>query len=166
MPRRVFYSFHYDGDAWRTQQVRNIGAIDGSKPASANDWEAVKRGGDAAIERWIKGQLEGRTCTVVLIGAQTAGRKWIEYEITESWNRGLGVVGIHVHRLKDQDGAQSARGDNPFRFLSFQDSRAPLSTAVKAYDPPYAASKDAYDHIASNVSSWIEEAIRIRALYS
>ena len=36
--RRVFFSFHYDCDNWRTPQVRNIGAIHGSKPVSANAW--------------------------------------------------------------------------------------------------------------------------------
>ncbi len=34
MARRVFYSFHYVPDCWRTSQVRNIGAIEGNKPAS------------------------------------------------------------------------------------------------------------------------------------
>ena len=41
--RRVFYSFHYGNDCWRTQQIRNIGALDGNKPVSANDWETLKR---------------------------------------------------------------------------------------------------------------------------
>lgn len=46
MARKVFYSFHYDNDCWRTQQVRNIGMIEGNKPLTANDWEEVKKGGD------------------------------------------------------------------------------------------------------------------------
>jgi len=81
MARRVFYSFHYLPDAWRTSQVRNIGAIEGSKPASDNDWEAVKKGGEKAIQKWIDDQLDGRSCTVVLIGKDTAKRKWINYQI-------------------------------------------------------------------------------------
>lgn len=166
MARRVFYSFHYNGDAWRTQQVRNIGAIEGNKPASANGWESIKRGGDAAIKRWINEQMEGRTCTVVLIGAETARRKWIEYEITESWNRGMGVVGVHVHRLKDQNGEQSAKGDNPFNYLSFENGSGLLSSAAQAYNPPSLSSKDAYDHIAENLADWIEEAIEIRGEYA
>ncbi len=27
MARRVFFSFHFDGDFWRTQQVRNMGTL-------------------------------------------------------------------------------------------------------------------------------------------
>ena len=42
MARRVFYSFHFDGDYWRTQQVRNIGALEHDSPVSKNDWEEVK----------------------------------------------------------------------------------------------------------------------------
>jgi hypothetical protein len=49
MARKVFFSFHYDNDCGRTQQIRNIGFLDGSKPVSANAWEEVKKGGDAAI---------------------------------------------------------------------------------------------------------------------
>ena len=31
--------------------VRNIGTIEGNRPATDNDWETVKNGGDAAIKR-------------------------------------------------------------------------------------------------------------------
>jgi hypothetical protein len=129
MARRVFYSFHYVPDAWRTSQLRNIGKIEGNKPASDNDWETVKKGGDNAIKKWLDGQLDGRSCTIVLIGTETAGRKWIKYEIKKSWNDGKGVLGIYIHNLKDANGKQSVKGKNPFT--------ASLSTIVKAYEPPY-----------------------------
>jgi hypothetical protein len=114
MARQVFYSFHYDNDCWRTQQVRNIGFIEGNKPVAANAWEQVKRGGDSAIENWITSQLSGRSCTVVLVGSETANRKWVQHEIVESWNARKGIVGIRVHNLKDSNGRQSTAGPNPF----------------------------------------------------
>lgn len=101
MARKVFYSFHYNNDSWRTSQVRNIGVIEGNRPAPDNDWETVKKGGDPAIKRWIDDQMYGRSCTVVLVGSETAGRKWIEYEIRKSWEEGMGVVGIRIHNLKN-----------------------------------------------------------------
>src|SRR5438552_3191062 len=113
MARRVFYSFHYDADSSRASQVRNIGLVEGNRPASDNDWESIKKGGDAAIKRWIDSQLDGRSCTIVLIGANTAGRKWINYEIETSWNTGKGLLGIYVHYLKDLAGKQSAKGSTP-----------------------------------------------------
>jgi hypothetical protein len=163
MARRVFYSFHYIPDAWRTSQVRNIGKIEGNKPASDNDWETVKKGGDAAIKKWIDGQLDGRSCTIVLIGAETAGRKWIKYEIEKSWNDGKGVLGIYIHNLKDANGKQSTKGKNPF--ADFNINKIQLGNIVKAYDPPYTDSKDVYNYISENIEKWIEDAIAIRGKY-
>jgi hypothetical protein len=156
MARKVFYSFHYVPDNWRASQVRNMGVIEGNSPTSDNDWESVKEGGDSAIQRWIDGQLSGRTCAVILIGAATCGRKWINYEISKAWNDGKGVVGIYIHNLKNVGGLQTVKGANPF-------AEAKLSTIVKAYDPPFTDSAKVYAHIKDNLSEWVEEAIRIRS---
>ena len=112
--RRVFFSFHYKPDSWRASQVREIGAIEGNALMSDNQWETVTRGGDVAIRRWIDGQLHGKSCAIVLIGAQTAGRKWINYEIRKAWNDGKGLLGIYIHHLLNQDREQSYKGANPF----------------------------------------------------
>ena len=87
MARNAFYSFHYKPDNARASQIRNMGVVDGNKPAADNDWETITRGGDEAIERWIIDQLKGRSCAIVLIGQNTAGRKWINYEISTAWNK-------------------------------------------------------------------------------
>jgi len=36
---------------------------------------------------------------------------------------------------------------------------------VKAYDPPYSDSKQAYKYIADNIEAFVEEAITIRGKY-
>ncbi len=162
MARKVFYSFHYIPDNWRVSQVRNIGSIEDNKPAKDNDWETVKKGGDAAIKKWIDEQLSGRSCTVVLIGQDTAKRKWIDYEIEKSWNNGKGVLGIHIHNLKNAQGEKSKKGSNPFSHIKLEKSGASLDSIVKTYDPPYTDSKEVYDYIASNLESWIEKAIDSR----
>ena len=163
MARRAFYSFHFDLDNWRAAQVRSMGIVEGNVPVSDNDWEAVKRGGDVGIARWIAGQLNGTSCTIVLIGAQTAGRKWVIHEIIESWNQGKGVVGVYIHGLKDQSGAQSFQGQNPFSGIMIEG--APMSSIVRAYAPPFFDSQQVYGHIRNNMAGWIEEAIAIRARY-
>lgn len=159
--RKVFYSFHYAADSARASLVRNYGVVEGSRPAADNDWESVKRGGDAAIERWIASQLEGRSCLVVLIGSQTAGRKWINHEIIQAWNKGIGVFGIHIHRLSSFLEPQVPKGVNPFSLLNFQNGN-PMSTVVQTYDPPFADSKQAYAYIGENLSAWVEAAIKQR----
>ena len=98
MARKAFYSFHYIPDNWRASQVRNMGAIEGNIPVSDNDWEEITKGGDKAIQKWIDGQINGKSCAIVLIGTNTAGRKWIKYEIKKSWNDGKGVLGIWLFR--------------------------------------------------------------------
>jgi hypothetical protein len=163
MARKVFYSFHYKPDCWRTAQVRNMGIVEGNQPVSDNDWESIKASGDAAVESWIKGQLKGRSCTVVLIGAKTSTRKWVKHEIKETWSEGKGLVGIYVHNLKDSDGLKSSKGDNPFDLFTVGGKK--LSSIVKAYDPPYTKSTNVYDYISKNISDWIEEAITIRNNY-
>jgi hypothetical protein len=147
MARKTFYSFHYDADNWRASQVRNMGVIEGNVPVSDNDWETVKKGGDTAIKKWIADQISGKSCTVVLVGQNTAERKWVLYEISESWNAGKGVVGVRIHSLKDKNQFQSLPGANPFASVTFTQSQKPISSVVKLYDPPYTTSNDAYAYM-------------------
>jgi hypothetical protein len=162
MARRVFYSFHYDTDKDRVAQVRNMGVVEGSPIASDNDWEAIKRGGDRAIQSWIDNQMQGTSCCVVLIGATTAGRSWVTYEIENAWRQGKGVVGVHIYELKNLRGEKTSKGANPLDYATTAGGYR-VSWFAKTYDPPYADSKAVYAHIAANLSSWIEEAIRIRS---
>ncbi|HOI19244.1 MAG TPA: TIR domain-containing protein [Candidatus Woesearchaeota archaeon] len=160
--RQVFYSFHYKPDCWRVSQVRNIGTIEGNKPAPDNDWETIVNAGESEIKRWIKEQMKGRSCTVVLVGKDTAGRKWINHEIIESWNAGMGVVGIYIHGLKNQEGYITEQGKNPFDSITFSNTGNKLSSVVKCYNPAGSNSKERYDWISKYISDAIEEAIGIR----
>ncbi len=88
--RQIFYSFHFDNDVMRVQQVRNMGTLEENKPVSVNEWEQVKKGGDATIEKWIDDNMKYRSCVVVLVGEETANRKWVKHEIKKAWNDGKG----------------------------------------------------------------------------
>jgi hypothetical protein len=162
MTRNVFYSFHYKPDVMRVSQVRNIGALEANKPAQDNDWETVVSGKDLAIKRWISEQMKGRSCTVVLVGQNTANRKWINYEIIKSWDEGMGVVGIHIHGLKNTDGYIANKGDNPFDYIGYGNTGKMLSSIVKCYDPAGSNSKDRYAWIAKHLENAVEEASKIR----
>ena len=108
-----------------------MGVLEGNVPVSDNDWESITKGGDKKIQDWIDGQVYGKSCTIVLIGANTAGRKWINYEIKKSWNDGKGVLGIYIHNLKDKNENQSAKGRNPFDDFTMEGDGAKLSSIVK-----------------------------------
>jgi MTH538 TIR-like domain (DUF1863) len=160
--RKVFYGFHYKPDNWRAATVRNIGVVEGDKPASDNDWESVTSGGDEAIKRWISGQMNGKTCNVVLVGANTANRKWINHEIIKAWDDGLGVVGICIHGLKNAAEQTSSMGDNPFDYIGYGNTGKKLSAIVKCYNPSGSDSQDRYEWISKHLADAVEEAIKIR----
>lgn len=154
--------------------MRNMGVVEGNEPVSDNDWEQITRGGDEAIKRWIDEQMRYRSCIVVLIGSQTAGRKWINYEIKKGWEDRKGVVGVYIHNLEDKDSKQTRKGENPFDYVQVETlsqwfrvpTRVRLSKIVRAHDPPFTDSKKVYDYIKEHLAEWVEEAIEIRNKYS
>jgi len=162
MARRAFYSFHYKPDNWRAATVRNIGVIEGNRPASDNDWEAVTKGGEDAIKKWIADQIYGRSCTVVLVGEGTANRKWINYEIVKTWDEGMGVVGIRIHGLKDASQQTATMGNNPFEYIGYGNTGKKLSSIVKCYNPGGSTSQERYDWISKHIENAVEEAVQIR----
>lgn len=177
--RQVFFSFRFIYDAWRAGQVRNMGKVSDDSTFSDNDWEEVRYKSDTSIENWIKDQMQMRSCVVLLIGEHSSDRKWINYEIKQAWKKGKGIVGIHIHGLKDSDGKQANKGDNPledfcidttFNYIVEHEKPADkneknLAEVVKTYDPPYVTSTYVYDYIKENIADWIEEAIEIRNKY-
>jgi hypothetical protein len=163
--RRVFFSFHYRLDAQRVAKVKNIGVVQGQRIVSANDWEKVRRGGDAAIRRWIDAEMAGKTCLMVLIGNRTAGRKWVEYEIRKAWRDGLGIVGVRIHKLADLNGFTTRKGRNPLSDFTVGQPPKLLAGVVKTYDPSGTTSAGVYRTISNNLQTWVEEAIRIRKTF-
>ncbi len=155
--RQVFYSFHFDNDVMRVQQIRNIGTIEGNTPASVNDWEKLKQKGDSAVENWIDENMKYRSCVIVLVGLETANRKWVKYEIKKAWNDKKALLGIYIHNIKCPRNGTCSQGANPF--AKFNIGGKPLSSVVNCYNPN---SYNAYNDIADKIDSWIEEAIRIR----
>jgi hypothetical protein len=156
--RQVFYSFHYDNDVMRVQLIRNMGALDGNAPVSANEWETIKRNGDKAIQKWIDVNMDYRSCVIVLIGQETANRKWVKSEIQKAWNDRKGLLGIYIHNLRDPRAGTCGQGQNPFTPFTMSDGRQ-LSDVVKCYNPN---SFDTYNDIQNNIGTWIENAIAQR----
>ena len=162
MARRVFFSFHYDVDNWRAAKVRNMGVVEKDRAVTDNAWETVRKGDDAAIKRWIDGQIQGKSCTIVLIGAGTAGRKWINYEIEKSWNEGKGLIGIHIHKLTDANNRTSIKGASPFSGFTLSDGKA-LQTYAPTFDPPGRDSAEVYASISANLEALVDQGISLRS---
>lgn len=144
MARRVFFSFHYERDIWRANVVRNSW-VGRDRTASgffdASLWENAKTSGDLTIRRLIDRALENTSVTAVLIGAQTASREYVLYEIEQSIARGNGLLGVRIEKIEDSQGRTAKAGQNP------------LPGGYKLYRW-YA------DKGYLNFSRWVEEAAR------
>ncbi len=161
MAHKVFFSFHFKRDAWRAGQVRNsdlladedeYGVIDGV------EWEKLEREGSEAIKRWINDQLKYTSVTVVLIGAETAGRPWVNYEIRKSWERGNAIIGLRIHNIKNQDSETDMPGPDPLDSIQLIDGTK-LSSICKTYDWNT-------DDGRKNLGKWVDEAFQAREEYT
>jgi len=116
-------------------------------------WEQVQKQGDEAIKRWINNALNGTSITVVLIGAETSTRRWVKYEISQSYNRGNGMLGIHIHNIKNSLQQTDTKGTNPFEtlYITRNGSKVYLSQMYPTYDW-------VYDNGYENLGKWVEQA--------
>lgn len=157
MARKVFFSFHYSRDIMRVSVVRNSWRFrPGHETQTFVDkaeWEQLKRIGTKAVENWIERQLVGTSVTVVLIGQDTASRKWVLHEIKRSHELGKGMLGIYIHRIKDPAKGTDIKGANPFAYWSVTRSgqTVPMSQLYPTYDW---VGDDGY----SNLTTWVERA--------
>jgi hypothetical protein len=116
MARRAFFSFHYQRDLWRANVVRNSGIVEGVSAAGFHDaslWEETRKRGDNAIKKLIDIGLDGTSVTIVLIGAETASRTYVSYEIEQSVARHNGILGIRINSIKDRHGNTDSAGPVP-----------------------------------------------------
>ena len=160
MTRKTFFSFRYKRDNWRAEIVRNSCLTQDRVAAgffNSAEWEEVKKRTDSEIATWINEQLKGTSVTIVLIGSDTAAKKWINYEIMASHKKGNGLLGIYIHQLKDKDKDKdkkmSTKGKNPFDYWSIKrdGEKIPLSSIYKTYDW-------VDDDGDSNIGDWIDQA--------
>ena len=151
MVKRVFFSFHYERDIWRASQIRNSWVTKPDRESAgywdAAKWEEVKKKGDPAIRKWIEDNLKGTTVTVVLIGAETSGRKWVRYEVKKSHEKGNNIFGVHIHKLKNQNGETDWAGDLNFGLI---DGEHTFSELFHIYDW-------VDDNGYENFANWVEQ---------
>lgn len=160
MSRHVFYSLHYDADRSRVELIRNLATLHANLEAKPSEWATITRSGAFAVKRWLEQQLRGRSCMIVLIGAETASRPWIQYEIQRARELNLGLLGVRIHNLTNAKGAQSKSGPNPFEVPSDAGAQG---VPVDVYDPPETDPKLVYRSIADHLPRWVEKAVAARA---
>ena len=155
MARKIFFSFHYQRDAWRVSIVRNSNVVksnyDRTTYLDHADWQSIERSGDVAIKNWIDNQLVGSTVTCILIGNETDSRKWVHYEIEKSIERQHAILGVYINNIKNQFGLTDVGGINPLS--KHRIGWNALTSIAPTYDW---VNNNGY----LNFSSWIEEAVK------
>jgi len=118
-------------------------------------WEEEKKKGDEAIKKIIEEGLVGSSVTAILIGQETAGRKWVNYELTRSHVLGKGIIGIYIHKIKDRDGSTDWQGHNPLDDWTIRQNghSVKLSSIYPTYDW---IDNNGYN----NFVDWIEKAAK------
>ncbi len=159
MAKSVFLSFHYDRDAWRVQQIINIGALAEQTILTAQKWEQVKRKGNAEIEKWIAEQMSYKRAVVVLVGNQTANRPWVRHEIAYAWDNHKPLVGIRIHGLRDRNQKIDRPGENPFSKVKLKGGGA-VGDYVPLYDPSGSTSQAVFASITRNLIGWVDSAYK------
>ncbi len=153
--RRVFFSFHYERDIWRVNQVRNSWLTKSNREDAgywdASLWEEAKARGHKAIKNLIDEGLKNTSVTAILIGYETSERYYVKYEISQSVKRGNGLLGVYVHRLKDQYRNIDNKGVNPLSTLVYTSSNRPLTDSYYTYDW-------IDDNGYQNFGDWVENA--------
>lgn len=123
MPRFSFFSFCYeDVKNFKVNVVRKSWLLKNTEDTfiDGSIWEKEKSKGVSVIKNLIEEGLKKTSVTTVLIGEETADRRWVKYEIVKSFERGNGILGIHINRVRGKDQSISARGLNPLERLAFQ----------------------------------------------
>ncbi|SCX35890.1 TIR domain-containing protein [Agrobacterium rosae] len=118
MPRRTFFSFHYQPDVWRAWNVRNSWVVRETAEESrgffdGSVFEASKRESDDALKRFLREGLENTSVTCVLAGSETWSRRWVRYEIARSVVKGNGLLTVFIHGVQNRDRELSAKGADP-----------------------------------------------------
>lgn len=160
MARRVFFSFHFQRDAWRANQIRHSWITKPDRESAGffdeAEQEEIKRATDEQVRRWIDDQLERTTVTAILIGEETASRKHVQYEIEKSFERGNALLGIRIHQLKNRYGETDRPGANPLEDYALKtgSGRVPLFNIFPTYDWKV-------DNGNENIGQWVEEAYQM-----
>lgn len=159
MAKSVFYSFHYDRDYWRVQQIIQMGALEGQPILNAQKWEEIKRQGSAAIEKWITDQMRYKSAVVVLVGAETASREWVRHEIAHAWDNRKPLVGVRIHGLADRNGHTDSAGTNPFSQVALKGGGT-VGDHVPLHTPSGYNSQAVYANIKANLTAWVGSAYK------
>lgn len=120
MARRTFFSFHYKPDVTRANVVKNSWLTKDREDAGFFDssaFERAKKNSDDSLKSFLNKEMEGSSVVCALVGAETAARPWVRYEIQRAIWDARGLLAVRIHTIKDFDQKSTMAGLNPFDVL-------------------------------------------------
>ena len=84
------------GFSLRNSSIRTL------KPKNQERWEK-KQVKEEPIRRWLRRKVSWAGEVVVLIGKETAQRKWVDWEIEEAHRQGKRIIGVYLPGATDSD---------------------------------------------------------------
>lgn len=105
--RHVFFSFRWESEKFRINEIRNQSQILGA--TSVKYWDNSLNEKSYAtnpeyIKKKIRDSLEGTSVTVILVTSTTHKSDYVKYEYEKSVERGNGILQLDVSNLKDING--------------------------------------------------------------
>lgn len=148
--RKVFFSFHYERDSRSVAQVRNSNVVQSNYETppfyDKAEWESIQAQGDAAVCRWIDGQMRNTSVVAVLIGSQTLGRRFVKYEVDQALKLGKGLIGVTLEGINYIGGLETWT-----RYTTYGPFVKPNSAPIYSWTA---------DNGRINMGHWIEEAAK------
>ena len=95
--RSVFISYHHGGDRQYYTEFSRVFA-DGFDAVEDNSVDRIIDSDDAeyVIRKIREGYITGSSCTVVLCGAGTPWRKFVDWEIKATLDANHGIIGVNL----------------------------------------------------------------------
>jgi hypothetical protein len=99
--RRVFVSYHHRGDQWYYNEFSRMFS-DTFEVFQDTSLEREFDSDNHDYVRWAIAQnhITGSSCTIVLCGAETHARKYVDWEIKATLDRSHGLIGVRLPTLQ------------------------------------------------------------------
>lgn len=134
MARRTFFSFHYNNDVQRAQVVKQSWLTKDREDAGffdASAMEKAKRTDSDALRAFLVKQMEGSSVVCALVGAETALRPWVRFEIMRGiWDE-RGLLAVRIHTIRNFQQQITTAGANPLDLLGVHVESTSTGKSVK-----------------------------------
>ncbi|HEV2153001.1 TIR domain-containing protein [Bradyrhizobium sp.] len=154
---RVFVSYHHGGDQAFYDKFSSV-FHDAYETIYDNSLErAIDSDNAEYVRRRIREDfIKGTSCTIVLVGAQTWGRKYVDWEIDASLEMNHALIGVRLPTAPVSGGKVTVPGrlhDNIVSGYALWESWESVTSGAAKLDACIAAAKLRENSLINNVRS-------------